>query len=431
LKRYFQHVDDILDISKDTLFGHKVVRAEFDASADKWRITCENGVCIIARYFLCCLGFAAKRHFPDWPGLDDYRGYICHSSFWPAGGVDMKGKRVAVVGTGATGIQIAQETAREAAHLTCFVRTPNFCVPMQQKSIDSDEHQHSLLDLPEQLQTLRYENIGGMLYPKASKSVLDFTPQERERVMDAAWQQGGFALAFAFTDTLTNQEANDVVYDFWARKRRGSLTDPKKRDLLVPLVPPHPFGGKRLSLEQDYYEQMDKPHVDLIDVRENPISHVVENGIVTQDGKLHELDVIAIATGFDSITGGYKDIEITGLNEEKLEEKWKMGTYTYLGMSVSNFPNFFYTYGPQAPTAYANGPTIIELQAKWIIGVLEKMRDQGKTRINADAHAEQEWKETIRYLHSLSLRDKTEGWYMGKAYLTHSSHKNAFVDTGK
>jgi len=130
LKRYFQHVDNVLNISKDTLYEHRVLSARFEASEDKWHIECENGVKITARFFLCCLGFAAKRHFPDWSGLDNFKGYMCHSSFWPAEGVDMKGKRVAVVGSGATGIQIAQESAKQASHLTCFIRTPNHCIPM-------------------------------------------------------------------------------------------------------------------------------------------------------------------------------------------------------------------------------------------------------------------------------------------------------------
>ncbi|KAK5127043.1 hypothetical protein LTR85_008402 [Meristemomyces frigidus] len=413
LKRYFKHVDDVLDISKDVLYKHKVVAAGFEASEDKWHVECENGTRITARFFLCCLGFAAKRHFPDWPGLDNYKGYICHSSFWPAEGVDVKAKRVAVVGTGATGIQIAQETAKEAAHLTCFIRTPNLCIPMNQGPVDPEQAVKDLEDLHEQLNTLRYDNIAGFLYANPQKGVFDDPPDFRQAVLEEAWRLGGFGLLFTYKDILTNQEANDKVYAFWAKKQRARMTDPEKRSLLVPEVQPHPFGGKRLSLEQDYYEQMDKPNVTLVNVRKNNVSHVVENGIVTEDGTLHEVDVLAVATGFDSLTGGYKDLDITGLEGVKLAEKWKMGTYTYLGMSVANFPNFLYTYGPQSPTAYANGPSIVEPQDEWIVSVMKKMREQGKTRINANEDAEQEWKQTINKLHSLSLRDKVDGWYMG------------------
>ncbi|KAK5129145.1 hypothetical protein LTR08_003810 [Meristemomyces frigidus] len=413
LKRYFQHVDEVLDISKDVLYEHKVVGATFDANVNKWHIQCENGTSITARFFLCCLGFAAKRHFPDWPGLSDYKGYICHSSFWPSEGVDVKGKRVAIIGTGATGIQIAQETAKEAAHLTCFVRTPNLCIPMNQGPVDPEQAKRDLESMHKKLNVSRYETGAGFLYPSPTKGVLDDPPDVREAVFEEAWRLGGFRLLFTYNDILLSQEANDVVYAFWARKNRAKMTDPSKRDLLVPEVQPHPFGGKRPSLQQDYYEQMDKPSVTLVDVRKTPVSHVVENGIVTEDGKLHEIDILSIATGFDSLTGGYKDLDITGLDGIKLAEKWKMGTYTYLGMSVADFPNLLYTYGPQSPTAYANGPSIVEPQDEWIVSVMKKMREQGKTRINANRDAEQEWKHMINKMHSMTLRDKVDGWYMG------------------
>ncbi|KAK3675503.1 hypothetical protein LTR78_004586 [Recurvomyces mirabilis] len=413
LKRYFQHVDKVLNISKDVLYEHKVIAAGFDPSIDKWRIQMENGVRISTRWFIPCLGFAAKRYFPDWPGVDKYKGYVCHSSFWPSEGVDMRGKRVAVIGTGATGIQIAQEAAKEADHLTCFIRTPNTCVPMNQGPVDPEQAKKDLEALHGQLSATRYDNHAGFLYAAPTKGVLDDPPDIREAVLEEAWRVGGFRILFSYNNILTNQEANDELYKFWVKKRRAQITNPQKRDILAPETPPHPFGGRRLSLEQDYYEQMDKDHVTLVNVKQNDIARFVENGIVTEDGVLHELDIIALATGFDSVTGGLKDLGVTGLNGELLTEKWRMGTYTYLGMTVANFPNFLFAYGPQSPTAYANGPTIVEKQDEWIVAVLKKMRDLGKTRLNANEDAEQAWRETIRSLHSLSLRDKVEGWYMG------------------
>ncbi|KAI7627945.1 hypothetical protein KC346_g462, partial [Hortaea werneckii] len=181
----------------------------------------------------------------------------------------------------------------------------------------------------------------------------------------------------------------------------------------APETPPHPFAGKRPSLEQDYYEQMDKDHVTLVNVKQNPVREVVENGIITADGVLHEADILAIATGFDSVTGGMKEIDITGLEGEKLTDKWKSGTFTYLGMSVANFPNMLYTYGPQSPTAYANGPSIVEPQDEWIVDVMRKMREQGKTRLNPEVEAEREWKGLVNTIHAMTLRDKVDGWYMG------------------
>ncbi|KAK6439537.1 hypothetical protein LTR95_004256 [Oleoguttula sp. CCFEE 5521] len=413
LKQYFEHVGKVLDVSRDTLFGTTVLTAVFDESTDKWRIGCENGTRITCRYFLSCIGFAAKRHYPDFKGLDSFKGYMCHSSFWPHEGVDVKGKKVAVIGTGATGIQIAQETAKEASHLTCFVRTPNHCIPMQQGHVDSEQQVKDLATIHDRLTKKRFESLGGMLYPDAAKNVFDDSPEERRATLEEAWRLGGFRLTSAYKDVLTSEAANAEVYKFWVEKRRAQMTDPVKRDLLAPEEAVHFIFGKRPSLEQDYYEQMDKPHVTLVNVKTNPVSHVVSNGIVTADGILHEIDILAIATGFDAVVGGYKHLDITGLHGETLKTHWEKGVYTYLGMTVANFPNLMYTYGPHSPTAYANGPSIVEPQAEWIVSVMNKMREEGKTRITAKVEAEREWKEEIRRLHSTSLRDRIDGWYNG------------------
>ena len=197
------------------------------------------------------------------------------------------------------------------------------------------------------------------------------------------------------------------------------MSDPKKRDIIAPVEPPHPFAAKRPSLEQDYYEQMDRDHVDIIDLKATPVSHVTEKGIVTKDGKEHEVDLIALATGFDSLTGGFMEVDFSGIDNEQLGEKWTTdrGALTYLGMTVNNFPNMFYTYGPQAPTAYANGPSIVQPQADWITDVCLKMREEGKTKINAKKVAEEEWKKTVNEMHAMTLRHNVDSWYMGECLI--------------
>jgi len=289
----------------------------------------------------------------------------------------------------------------------------NYLSCRSQGPVDPEQAKKDLEQLKEQLGVTRFADFSGFLYGRPTKATMEDPPEVREAVFEEAWRLGGFRLLFCYNDLLTSQEANDEVYKFWAKKRRAQMTNPEKRDLLAPEVQIHPLAGKRPSLEQDYYEQMDKPHVTLVNVKKNPVSHVVDNGIVTEDGKLHEVDILAVATGFDSVTGGFKDIDITGLDGEVLNEKWKMGTYTYLGISVANFPNMLYTYGPQSPTAYANGPSIVELQGEWIISVMNKMRNQNMTRINPNVDAEREWKQTVNKLHAATLRDKVDGWYMG------------------
>lgn len=414
LRDYFAHVDNVLHISKDTIFGQRVTQANFDASQNKWLVRCESGLQISTRFFLPCMGFAARRHFPDWPGLNDFNGTICHSSFWPKEGIDVRGKRIAVVGTGATGIQIAQTTARDCDHLTVFQRTPNLCLPMRQTKISPERAEKDMADLPEILNK-RYDLYAGFLYQSQPIKTFDHSAEEREAFLQNLWDIGGFRmLANNYSDMLADRTANLEAYNFWVKRTRARISDPTKRELLAPETPPHPFGGKRMSLEQDFYEQMDKPHVDIVNVRENPVDHVLSEGIVTADGKLRKFDVIAIATGFDSFTGGLKDINITGLNDTKLNDKWERGTYTYLGMTVADFPNFFFLYGPQAPTAYANGPSITEPQGEWVTDVLKRLRAADKTRINATKEAELDWKGQVNTLHKRTLRNEVDSWYMGK-----------------
>ncbi|KAK5174140.1 uncharacterized protein LTR77_001220 [Saxophila tyrrhenica] len=397
LQRYFKHMDSVLDLSKDTIFNTRVSRASWDESAHKWHITCDNGTQITTRFMNCCLGFAAKRHFPEWPGLSDFKGYMCHSSFWPNEGVDMKGKKMAVVGNGATGIQIAQTAAREASELTVLVRTPNTCIPMNQHEVDPEQAKKDLETMGDKIGRERYLNHGGFLIEGQNKNVFDDPEERRKEVLDKALDEGGFRVLFQYDDLLTDEKANRYVYDHLMARTRARMTDERKKDILAPLEPPHPFAGKRPSLEQDYYEQMDKPHVNIVDLKTNPVSHVTENGIVTKDGTEFELDIIAIATGFDSLTGGFMEIDFTGLDNEKLNKKWtgERGALSYLGMTVHQFPNMFYTYGPHAPTAYANGPSIVQPQGDWITDVIMKMRKEGKTKIDAKKDAEEEWKEMI------------------------------------
>lgn len=216
--------------------------------------------------------------------------------------------------------------------------------------------------------------------------------------------QGGFRFhGMNYNDMMKDEAANDEAYRFWAKKVRARIKDERKRDLLAPLVKPHLLGGKRPSMEQWYYDIFDQPNVGIVDVKKNPIQDVTAEGIRTADGMVHKFDKIALATGFDSVTGGLNAINIRG-TEGLLRDKWKNGIWTHLGMAMASFPNLFMIYGPQAPTAHANGPSAVEPQADWIIGVLKDMRRHGQERVEATFEAEQEWKELVIEFSKKSLR---------------------------
>lgn len=410
LRAYFKHVDKVLDIKKDVAFDACVVGANFDQSAGKWTVRTEDGRTARSRFLILAAGFAAKRHFPGWKGMDTFKGVMHHSSFWPSEGVDVKGKRVAVVGTGSSGVQITQETAKEAASVTVFQRTPNLALPMAQRALTKEQQEKK--GYPE-LFSERMKNFAGFPYDFLKRNTLDDTPEQREAFYEKLWQAGGFGFWLAtYQDMLFSDAANREAYNFWAKKTRARIQDARKRDLLAPLEPIHPFGTKRPSLEQDYYEQFNKPNVDIVDLRSSPIQEFVPEGLITEDGTLHEFDVIAIATGFDALTGGMMNMGLRSTSGETLSDTWKSGAWSYLGMTCHNYPNMFFLYGPHGPTAFANGPSCVEAQGDWIISAITKIDREGIKSIDPTREAEEEWKRKLKELSDKTLFHKAKSWYV-------------------
>ena len=414
LQAYFKHVDKQLDISKDVYFSTKVLSGEFDANTNRWTVTCNTGKTFKASFLLPGIGFAAKRYVPDWPGQDKFQGEMHHSSFWPDH-VEVSGKDVAVIGTGATGVQVIQEWAKEAKSCTVFQRTPNHALPMRQAKIDPAWEEQDKLKYDEYFKH-RLTTDAGFAYTTIKTGRLtDLSEDDREKLFEKLWQAGGFSfLAAGYADMVADPKANRLAYDFWARKVRARIHDARKRDLLAPLEPVHPFVARRPSLEQDYYDLFNKDSVDIIDTNATPVESFVEEGIVTSDGKVHKFDTIALCTGFDAVTGGLNDITLRGLSPTlTLSQKWSTGVLSYLGLSVSSFPNLFYLYGPQAPTAFSNGPSCAEPQADWIVKVLVYMRERGYVRIDAKEEKESEWRDEVERWSKMTLRHGVRGWWFG------------------
>jgi len=359
LRAYFHYVDTKLDISKDVVFNTRVVGAEFNTTTDRWAVTTHDGTVVHSRFLILCTGFASKPHFPSYPGLDTFSGVRHHTGQWPQdGSVDLRGKRIGVIGTGASGVQLIQESGPQASHLTVFQRTPNLALPMVQYPVDVHTQDKMKEVLYPYILRRRQQTFSGFHFDINVNSLLSLSPEERMLAFEDLWAKGGFYFWLgAFQDTFHDDRANDEVYKFWQRKVGDRIVDKEMRRKLAPEVAPHPFGVKRPCLEQQYYEVYNQPNVTLVDVAENPISEITPKGVKTQDGKEHEFDVLVIATGFDAVTGSISQIDIRGTDGLLVREKWGKGLATYLGMSIANFPNMFFTYGPQGPTAFCNGPT--------------------------------------------------------------------------
>ncbi|KAF4338160.1 cyclopentanone 1 2-monooxygenase [Fusarium beomiforme] len=412
LRDYFSFVANKWDLRKDTDFNTRVEQADWDESSNNWTVKCSGGKVYQAQFLLLNTGFAAKRYIPDWKGIDKYRGIWIHPSYWPKEEPELRGKKIAVIGTGSTGIQLAQDLSGIAGEFTLFQRTPNMALPMKQ--INYQKNERALSD--ERYKTTfagRHSSFGGFDFSFAPRNTLDDTPEQRKAFYEELWAQGDFHFWLAtYQDTLFDPEANKEAYEFWKAKVRARIQNERIKEILAPEKQPYSFGCKRISLENEFYEIFNKPNAFLVDVNATPITEVTERGIRTTE-KEWEFDCIACATGFDAITGGLLDMNITGAAGLKLSEKWKGGAKTYLGMSVSGFPNMMFTYGPQAPTALCNGPTCAEAQGEFIIKTMNLMRKEGIQRLDAEEAAEAKWGDEVRKLADMSLLPSTKSWYMG------------------
>ncbi|KAK7464794.1 hypothetical protein VKT23_006001 [Stygiomarasmius scandens] len=412
LRKYFDYAAEKLDVKRDISFNTRVVSAHWDSTQDRWVVMAENGTVAHARFLVLCTGFSSMPFVPDFKGLNSFEGVCHHTARWPHEDVDMKGKRVGVIGTGASGVQVIQEIGKDVEHLSVFQRTPNLSIAMEQRKMTAQEQKRRKEDgLYSVIFRRRLQTPNGFWQERYPKSFFSTTPDERRLHFEQIWSQGGFAfLINNYFDFGTSDEANAEVYAFWRRKVHARVKDPIKAEILAPKVAPHPFGAKRPSLEQTYYEVYNQPNVTLTDLSKYPIEEITPKGVRTGDGVHHDLDILVLATGFN-ITATITHIDVRGKDGRSLKEKWAEGVYTYLGMSIAGFPNLFFTYGPQAPTAFSNGPTCVEIQCEWITKCIKHMIDNNLTSIEAELDAEKDWRRQVWETSNYGPWMKVRGWY--------------------
>jgi cation diffusion facilitator CzcD-associated flavoprotein CzcO len=412
IREYFQYVDEKLGLGRDIRFNRRVTEAEFDPARNRWIVRSNDGSIASARYFVLCTGLGSKPYMPDLPGLSDFAGERHHTALWPQQGLDMAGKRVGIIGTGASGVQVAQEAAGMAAHLTVFQRTPNMALPMRQTKLDDDTIRHMKEKYPE-IYHRRTKTFAGSDIDFLAKAGFEASDDDRQATFERLWETGGFApWVGTFNDIFVNEEVNRAAYRFWRDKTRARINDPAVAEMLAPTEPIHPYGVKRPSLEQHFYEIFNQHNVSLVDLRTAPIERVTRNGIKTAAGE-HDLDVLVLATGFDAVTGGLTSIDIRGTQGETLKEKWAKGVRAHLGMAVAGFPNLLFVYGPQSPNAFCNGPTCAETQGDWIAQLLDHLRQRNYARVEATVAAEEAWRAQVLELADATLFPRADSWYLG------------------
>lgn len=410
LKNYFRHVDKILDLSKDAHFNQIVTEAKYGDGS--WTVRTRNGGKVRCTYLVLATGSSYKKHIPDVKGLKSFKGKLIHAADWPQGGLDVKDKRVGVVGNGATGVQIVQELGKEDCKLSVFIRTPNVALPMRQRKISVEEQETSKMAYSFLFDGCKSSRAGFPFKPP-TVSFWDASPSQREQTMEEGWRRGGFAFnQGTYRDFVFDKAANKLFYDFWAKKVRARIKDPKKAQIVAPLPQQSWFATKRPSLEQDYYEVINRDNVELVDLRAAPMESFEENGIRTTE-TLHELDIIILATGYDAVTGSLLDMGIEDKNGVTLRERWRERVRTYLGLMIPGMPNLFMAYSPQAPTSFANGPPIIEIQVDWIADAVSKMREEGLATIEASDEKAEEWYGEVKKIGDKTLYPSVDSWYMG------------------
>jgi cation diffusion facilitator CzcD-associated flavoprotein CzcO len=408
--RYLEEVTDRLDLRKDFTFGAEVTAIEFDEAANLWTLRTAQGHVATARYVVTAVGCLSTANHPRFPGEDTFQGLSLHTGNWPRDPVDFAGKRVAVIGTGASGIQAIPVIAEQAAHLTVFQRTAQFTIPAENGPLDEDFVTLWKRNYPEWRRRARH-SAAGFAYTSSITSALEVSAAERRAAFEAAWGAGGFTfLSGTFRDLALNEEANGCAADFVRSKIDEIVRDPQVADMLKPRD--FPIGTKRLPLDTNYYETFNRPNVTLVDLKRTPVEELTPTGIRTSGGH-HEVDVIVYATGFDALTGPLEWLGIRGRGGKALKDAWREGPQTYLGVAVPGFPNLFTITGPGSPSVLSNMPVSIEQHVEWIGDCLAWLRRQEAEVIEATEQAAADWTDHVQQVASHTLHPKAASWYMG------------------
>jgi cation diffusion facilitator CzcD-associated flavoprotein CzcO len=405
-ERYLNYVADKFDLRRDIQFNSHVTSAIYDEKAKRWDIALEDGRKYRTQFLIAAVGILSARYTPPFEGIDSFKGESFHTSRWPKEKVDFTGKRVAVIGTCATAVQLIPIIAKEVGHLTVFQRTPNYCAPLRNALVSEETQRHFKATYPEIHKKIR-ETPAGFLHDFDRRRVFEVPKEERLKVYEELWAAPGFKKWLGnFRDVMTDRAANEDFAEFVRGKIRARVKDPVVAEKLVPKN--HPFGSKRVPLETEYYEAYNRPNVVLVDINETPLERITPKGIKTSDRE-YEFDVIIYATGFDAITGALTRIDFRGEGGETLKDKWSNGIRTYLGLQTAGFPNMFIATN----TAFCNYTVCAETIVEWIADCIRYLREKDYSAIAPTAEAEDAWMAHVNEVGSHTLLTAANGWFIG------------------
>ena len=408
--RYLNYVADKLDLRRDISFSSRVRAAAYDEASRTWEVELEDGRRARAGLLISAVGPLSAPQMPVIEGMDTFQGEMYHTGLWPHRPIDFAGKRVAVIGTGATGVQVIQEVAKTAGRLTVFQRTPNWCAPLLNSAIDAENQARLKKELPAILEHCR-NTYAGFIHDADKRNTFEVRAAEREAFFEKLYAEPGFGIWLGnFRDVLIDEKANAELSAFVARKIRERVKDPAIAAKLIPRD--HGFGTRRVPMETNYYEVYNQDNVELVDIRDTPILCITPSGIKTSSGEF-PCDLIIYATGFDAVVGALNRIDVRGPGGKRLKETWAHGPRTYLGLQPEGFPNMFTLVGPHNAASFCNIPRCIEQNVDWVTDLIAHMRKQGYTHIEPEPAAVDAWTAHVYEGASRMLLTKVKSWFMG------------------
>jgi acetone monooxygenase (methyl acetate-forming) len=411
-ERYLNFVADRFDLRKDILFNARVTAAVYDEAAKRWSITIDTGDTFQAQYLISCAGMLSAPLASLFAGQDEFKGQIFHTARWPKEPIDFTGKRVGVIGTAATGIQVIQTLASQVSHLKVFQRTPQYAIPMNNPKL-TDADRESFRKRFNELRHRVMRTFAGFDYDFMYGRWEDQSLEERRADMEEMWAEGSLSFWVGlFPELFFDPQVNEEVSAFVRDKIRARIKDPEVAEKLIPTA--YGFGTRRVPLETNYFEAFNRDNVELVDVRDNPIERLTERGVQTADGTVHEVDILVLATGFDAGTGALTRIDIRGRDGRSLKDEWSQEISTTLGLQVHGYPNLFTTGAPLAPAAaLCNMTTCLQHQVDWITGCIGHLRANGLSEIEPTKQTQDQWVTYHDSIANATLIAQTDSWYMG------------------